>query len=281
MTILYAIFGAVLNTGNDLVYRQSAAAKPTGEIITFYFYASAACGLMGGFAALIATGMLAGSIDELLFGVALGGLSFVAYLLFLLSLTGGSASAGVTIFRLNMIPAILFANMLLMEKIGVRRGIGIALCVVSIVLLAGSGGSSKSRVSLRRSFISVGACLLGGAATFFNKVAMTEGYQPFRLLFWRFVTVTAICGIYLSVGSMWRPSKEHLKYAPLSGFFMCASLYFILEALQGGDLSVVMPITHLSFVFVALFSWIFLHEPVTPRKTVGSVLAVAVVILIT
>lgn len=280
MTILYAVLGAIFNTGNDLVYRRSAVAKPTGEIITFYFFASAASVPLAAIVAVAYTGTLTDGIGELFFGVALGGLSFGAYLALLLSLAHGSASVAVTIFRLNIIPAIILANALQMETINLKRSIAVALCVTSIILLVGGGSQKERRETLRRQLISVCACLLGGAATFCNKIAMTEGYAPSRLLFWRFLTVAVITGMYLSIGKSWHLSRDHAKYAPLSGFFMCAALYIILEALRLGDLSVVMPITQLSFVFLTLISWILLRERVTLRKGIGSALAIAVVILI-
>ena len=280
MAVLFAIFGAALNTGNDLVYRRSALGYNTGSVITFYFFAALACVVIGGPAALIRSGALASGAAEILFGAALGIVSFGAYLFFLLSLSGGSASIGVTIFRLNMIPAILLARIVLNERIDPARGIGIVFCVISIYLLAGSG-KKESKLAAKYIMLSVGACLLGGATTFMNKLAVQAGHESLHLLFWRFIAVALIGAGLLTGMRKWQPRREHAKYAPLSGFFMYSSIFFILEALARGDLSLVMPITQLSFVFVTVISWIFFGELITVRKAAGSLLAVLAVILIT
>ena len=279
MTILFAFIGAVLNTGNDLVYRKSAIGKPAAAIVTFYFFASVVSAVIGGGGSLIVSGVLAHGWEELLFGLVLGLVSFGAYLFYLLSFGGGSASVTVTIFRLNMIPAIVLAYFILDEAISVQRGLAILLFVVGIILLAGGkdrvGTPTRSQV-----FFSITGCLLGGTATFLNKVAVTVGHSPIHLLFWRFTTVAALCAAYLWVRRSWQVRREHAGYAPLSGLFMCSSIFFIMEALRGGDVSLVMPITQLSFVIVTVLSWLFFGEKVTIRKTVGSIIAIAVVILI-
>ena len=252
MAILFAIFGAVLNTGNDLVYRRSAFGLGMPTILTFYFFAAVASLAFGGVGALISSGF-ASDPREMMFGAGIGMISFCGYLFFLMSLSGGSASVSVTIFRLNMIPAIVLAALILGERIGLERGAGIILCVVSIYLLAGSDKTSDG-VSRMQILLSIGALLFGGTATFLNKVATNHDYDSFHLLFWRYVVVAIVSGIALSIMRAWAPRRDHATFAPLSGLFMSASVFFILEALSNGDLSMVMPITQLSFVFVTFVS---------------------------
>jgi drug/metabolite transporter (DMT)-like permease len=279
VALLFAIFGAALNTSNDLVYRRSAFGLDFSAILTFYFFAAISSLFFAAIGAMFNTGSLVGGANEILFGAGLGAISFCGYLLFLMSLAGGSTSVGVTIFRLNMVPAIVLAAFVLDERIGLERGTGILLCVVSIFLLAGSDKTSEG-ASVKQILLSIGACVFGGAATFLNKVAMNEGYSPFHLLFWRYVVVLLLSAVCLSVLRIWSPRRDHAKYATLSGFFMSASVFFILKALSSGDLSMVMPITQLSFVFVTIISWVFYRERISIRKVVGSCLAIVAVILI-
>jgi uncharacterized membrane protein len=61
---------------------------------------------------------------------------------------------------------------------------------------------------------------------------------------------------------------------------MLASLFFTLTALSMGEVSVVVPIASLSFIFTALLSFIFLRERLSVLKVVGIVLAAASITII-
>jgi uncharacterized membrane protein len=61
---------------------------------------------------------------------------------------------------------------------------------------------------------------------------------------------------------------------------MLVSLFSTLTALSMGEVSVVIPIASLSFLFTALLSFLFLRERLSAMKIIGIVLAAASITII-
>ena len=66
----------------------------------------------------------------------------------------------------------------------------------------------------------------------------------------------------------------------LSGLVLLLSVLFTLRAFKTGDVSVVIPIASLSFVFVAVISWTVLKEKINMARVIGVFCAVLAIILI-
>jgi uncharacterized membrane protein len=122
-----------------------------------------------------------------------------------------------------------------------------------------------------------------------NKLALNDGVSIFHLIMYRYVVVVIICAAWLAGPPLIRgrsmrdavvPTKR-LAFASAScAVLMLASLFFTLTALSMGEVSVVVPIASLSFIFTALLSFIFLRERLSVLKVVGIVLAAASITII-
>jgi transporter family protein len=290
----HAILGAVLNAANDLVYRSSSAGKDKGQVFSFYFFSSVFSAITGLVAGLIVYRGAIFDRTSLIYGIIMGVLSFLSYMLFLMSFTGDNTSIAVTIFRLNMIPAIFLAVIFLNETISLRRGIGVVLSLVCIFLIAGTpekntqnNGSGKAKVVDKNLLISIGACIFAGFINFTNKLAVNAGALHYNLLLWRFVVVSLITGFLLLKerrwelkAGQWGIDKKGIWTAFISSTLLCASIVNMLIAMKTGDVAMIIPITQMAIVIIAIISWLFLKEKMYPRKVVGIILAVVAVILI-
>lgn len=276
--VLFALLGAGLNSANDLVYWKSAIGRSVKVVYLFYFFSSLFSAVFALLSTLLINGSFVIETVDVLYGILLGVLSFCAYILFLFSFSGSNTSVSVTIYRLNLIPGIILAVIFLDETISWRRGLGVILCVVSMLLFAG-----KLRYGLAQKkplLLSLGACILGGVLNLLNKVAMLHGADSARLLFWRFLAVSLISGVILWTKRPARPVFKDIKYAMLSGLLLMLAVLSILTALKTGAVSVIIPITQMAFVIVALISWAFLGEKMTKTKLAGILCAIFAVILI-
>jgi len=278
--VLLALFAAVLNTGNDILYRKASTDKPSSNPLYFYILSSAAS-LVASLGFIIGTDKAGWHYfinRDLFYGSALGVLSFITYILYLSSFTGDNTSVSVTIFRMNMIPSALLAVFFLGETISLRRGIAIFLCLASLLLL-GSLRFGKLKDN-RHLFLSLGAFLSGGVLNIVNKLAVINGGNTFRLLFIRFTVVVVLTGIMIIVRKSGVFDRKIIIYSILSGLFLMFSIYFTLEALKIGDVTLVLPVVQLSFALIAVISWIFFKEKMHIRKIFGVIIAIAAVLLI-
>lgn len=277
--VILALAGALFNTGNDLLYRKvSLICRRTGPL-PFYLISSAAAAVIAliiNFFKLGGIGSVYFGVPDITYGIVLGVLSFVTYILYLMSFSGENTSVSVTIYRMNLIPGILLAVAFLGEVISLRRGAAILLCILSVLLLS----SFKSKLlDNRRLLLSIGAFLSGGVLNYVNKVAITHGGNSFKLLFVRFTIVAVLTSIFIVVKKAWVFDVKIVKYAILSGFVLMFSIYFILEALKTGDVGLVLPVTQLSFTLVAISSWVFFKEKASVKNLLGVVVAVCSVLL--
>ena len=66
----------------------------------------------------------------------------------------------------------------------------------------------------------------------------------------------------------------------MSGYVsaFCASLFWM-AAMTKLDLSYAYPFTSLSFILVAVFSWLFFQEPITAPKIIGILLVISGIII--
>ncbi|MRS05854.1 hypothetical protein EG832_21945, partial [bacterium] len=179
--ILLALAGAGFNAGNDLLYRKASIMNRSASLLPFYLISAVSASAIAMLFIIIKSGwaglMFFGTAD-LFYGAVLGVLSFVTYILYLSSFSGDNTSVCVTIYRMNMVPAILLAVIFMGEVIDLKRGAAIVCCIISMILLGSrhSAGPEKGR----KIMLSIGACMTGGVLSFVNKVAMIHGADSFR-----------------------------------------------------------------------------------------------------
>lgn len=281
IAVVLALSSTVFNTGNDLVFRKASIINRESGSLTFYFIAAIFSAVAAFLMNIVSYRGFSGlSIDSpvLLFGTINGVLSFLTFLFYMKSFSGENTSVSVTIFRMSMIPSILFAILFLGETISLRRGIAILACIVSVLML---NSWKIGKLPDMKYFIpSLIAFFTGGMLSLMNKVAIGKGCDAFSLILVRFIVVSILAGMLLVIQKSFHYNKKVLKYAAASGFLLVMGIYLMLESMKTGDLALVLPIGQLSFVMVVVISWLFLKEKMTRIKIIGVFMAIGSILLI-
>lgn len=281
VAILMAFGIALAVTCNDLIMsKQSRNANGEGAM-SFYFLSSVFSMIVAGLFMLVRPGGIAGfgfSSADVFFGILMGLLSFGTYYFYIRSFTKDNTTTAVTIFRMNMVPGIILAILFTGEEITLKRGLGIVACVISIALLS-SWNFKGQKMSIHLVF-SFCAMFMGATLNLVNKIAVRQGAIAFNLIFWRFAVVTVITAGILLFQKTWTMRMKTAKYTFLSGSLMVLSIFLMMSALKSIGLSQIQPIAQMALVFVAIISWLFYKEAMTPRKILGIVFAFVTVILI-
>jgi uncharacterized membrane protein len=278
--VVMALTGVVFNAGYDLINRKASIINRKSGTWTFYLMASVSSCLVALLLNVLTKGMNGFSIgrQDLLYGIVIGIISSITFILYLKSFSGDNTSTSVTIFRMNMIPSIILAVFFLGETISLRRGIAIIVCIISVLML--NSWKFGKLPDMRYLLPSLGAFLFGGILNFVNKMAVTAGCNSFSLLFIRFLVVSVIAGTFILVRKSFYFDKKVVKYAVGSGMMIIGAIYFILEGLKRGDIALVLPITQLSFILVVIISWLFFKEKMNTVKIIGIFLAIGSIFLI-
>ncbi|MBN1837920.1 MAG: EamA family transporter [Spirochaetales bacterium] len=128
---------------------------------------------------------------------------------------------------------------------------------------------------------SLAALLVVSGLNIVNKIALSSGAETLPLILYRYVVVAAIGAVVLAVRrTRLRPSPRLLKTAGASSLIMVVSLYFIFMALRLGEVSVVIPITQLSFIFTAAIAFLLLKEKPSVLKLAGIALAISSIVVL-
>ena len=282
---LYAVAGMLGNAGKDTIFKVVAGAE--GGTRTTLFY-----GLKGSIIALLSMGILLVEGKSLLhpasipWAVPLGVLTFATYTFALKSLVGGDASTSVTIFRLNFVLSTAAAALFLGEAITVRKLSGLALSLgAMLIFFAGSRGERGAQaprgVRVRANLLALGACVCASLLNITNKVALNAGVSILHLIMYRYVVVSIICAAWLAAARQsFAPTRRIAIASASCAVLMLVSLLSTLTGLSVGEVSVVIPITSLSFLFTALLSFLFLHERLSAAKIIGIALAAASITII-
>ena len=280
MSAIYALFCLLCSSGNDFVFKLFARKPRTRGIF---------CALIGLFWGVLT--LVCFKIDWsnwkviLIWGSVIGFFSIVANLLLIESM--GMQSAGVcsTIYRLNLVPVVFGAWLLLGEKVTWPQWIGIALALGAVLcfLTLPENQDSQSRKLARLGIlIVVLAALLRAAMGISYKFAFAANADEFG--------ITAVIAVYWIVGGLlyaFLREKEQIKidktlllFGLVSGVFVAGITIFMALALKVGNASVALPIAQMSFPVTFLLSIIVLKESVTRWKILGVVLSIAAVLLL-
>jgi drug/metabolite transporter (DMT)-like permease len=269
--IIYAI-GAMLFYGlADLVYKRAAVAGVKAHhfmMLQAFFFAPT----------VIIYGLVTGMLEyrpAALWGSAAGILLFVGLYQFARSLRTGSVSINAPIFRLNFTITAALAVVLLHEPITATKIAGLALALLAIWLLLGASGKVEhvSRASIAQVLVATVAMSL---ANLVYKFGMNGGATAATMM-----VAQAALFFPLSTGFAclldrgFKPPRSAWPYPAAAAWFLALALVLLLESLKRGQASVLVPISQMGFVVTAAVGILFLREPLTRRKALGLVIAVA------
>jgi drug/metabolite transporter (DMT)-like permease len=279
MEKLYAVIGMASNAAKDTLYKAVARRDGGSHILLFYGMEAACITALALPIILLILQEPLLHAASLAYALPIAALSAIAYLTALSSLVSGDASTNITIIRMNFVLTAVFAVLFRGETFTTRKLAGTALCLLAVLLFYLGG---RSRGADRRGLgLSVITAFAMASLNIMNKVALGAGASVLHLMLYRYVLIAAFCAAVLAVRRQpLVPSPRLALVAVVSAALMLTSNYFVLTALQTGDLTLVIPITQASFLFTALFSFLFLHERLDWGKIAGLAAAVAGLIVI-
>ena len=273
--ILYAIMAMVCYGLSDFIYKQAAAAAIRAD----HFLMAQAwqfCPLVILYA--LATHTLVLNLAAL-WGSLAGAFIFIGLYYFIRSLAAGSVSTNASIFRMNFIVTVFLVIAFLGEPLTFRKIAGLALALLATWLLVGVGAGTDRATNdeRRRSLIHVAVATFAfGASNFFHTVGLRHGAIPETLavaqmaLFMPLATVV----VYVADRNLRLPPVT-FKYGAAAAVVLLGATVFLLRGVAVGQASVVVPIAQMGFIVAALLGIFILREPVTIRKAIGLVSALA------
>jgi drug/metabolite transporter (DMT)-like permease len=271
--LLDALLAMVCYGLSDFIYKRAAAAAVRSDhflMAQAWFF----CPIVILYAFATHTLVL---VPAALWGSLAGFFVFVGFYYLSRSLAHGAVSTNASIFRMNFIVTVFLVVVLLGEPLTAGKIGGLALALLATWLLLGTGADRAAGKERRRSFVKVGVATLAfGASNFFHTVGLRHGALPETLavaqaaLFMPLATVV----VYIADREL-RPPPATFKYAVAAAIVLLAATILLLRGVAGGQASVLVPIAQMGFIVAALLGIFVLHEPVTLRKAVGLVAALA------
>jgi O-acetylserine/cysteine efflux transporter len=215
----------------------------------------------------------------LIAGACFGGLNY-AFMFSGIAMT--SASIGSVVAESYVVIATIFSVVFLKEKIGWKRGAGIATALLGVLIIAtGDGETVGSRNLPLGAFLIV--CGTTAEATGALFVKRIEGVKPLQLLAWMAVIGSVVSFLpavflvedhftFVSDGALW-PVVLGLLYSVLiASLFGHTSYYYLLQRVP---LSIIAPSGLLITFFAIAFGTLLLGEAFTLRMMLGAALVVA------
>ena len=224
-------------------------------------------------------GVLSWSLPYLIFAAA-AGFFFIAFWAFMRSVSLGEASVSTPIYRINFVATALIAILFLNEAMTLRKGAGFLLAGISIFLLSDFRFSRKTSQEIRGKSIlwAVVAMFSIGSMNIVWKIAAIWGLPLPMLMHSQavFFTLITFTFAYVTQGGP-RFSKDGWVYGISVGGILMLGMSCFYLALGKGEVSVVTPISQLSFVVSALMATVWMRERLNARKTAGLVMAITTI----
>jgi drug/metabolite transporter (DMT)-like permease len=224
----------------------------------------------------VATGTLA-FVAGSLWGAAAGVFIYVGFYNFAHSLRHGSISVNAPVFRLSFVITALLAVAWLAEPVTPWKAAGIALALAAVWLLLGApaGQADAARRTTRESLVRVlVATAAVGVGNFIYKLGLGAGATPASLVVAQACAVSAMATAFSArIDGGVRPVPAAFRHAPPAAVALALAFAFLVEGLQRGEASIVVPIAQMGFVVTALAGFALLGERFTARKGAGLVAA--------
>ena len=278
MAIFFALLCLISAAVNDLVFKLYARkSRSKGYFAT----------LVGVFWLLSTVWLpVASGTDwrmSLLWGGISGFFSITANLLLLEAMERLGAGLCATIYRLNMVPAVVGAAVLLNETLTAPEWCGIALAVGAVLAFLPPRGGKAGNFAMGGFLMVLAAAFLRAAMGLSYKFGLLRGADCNMIVmvnsfFW------IVGGLIYAYLREKRPSireQPHLlRYGAIAGLVTAAICLTMAAALQYGEASVVLPIAQMSFLLTFICSAWFLHEKMRWTTILGMACGIGAVLLL-
>ncbi len=300
--IILAFVTMLANSGYDIATQQNTQ-RVKGNRNEFLFVLSVVSVLISFLFCIIKGIDLFRSIN-IFYGFLCGIIAFFAYYFYLMSMYGENRTVYTIIARLSFVLSIVFSFLFFNDKVNAIKIIAIILCCTAMFVL--SLNENKNSLSLNKKPSISGilkdkyfvaallACLFLSTLNIVNKYAAIDAVDTFAVLFWRYIffSVTLLCILAYkrhkskksgeSPPIIATPKKaQFFLYAALGGVMIFISVCTLIEAMKLGDVSVVLPISQLSFVTTMFLNKLLYKEKMTRLKYAGAIIAFLSIMIVT
>ncbi len=216
------------------------------------------------------------------YGLLAGVILAVANIFLIQGLTHIDVSLGSTVYRLNTIGVVILSFVFLSETIELVKLTGIALGIVSVLLLYRGSNSNNTNQSTRLFFwLVVFASLLRAAYGVVSKAALLESADKNTIILLASIC-WIICGAFYAkyVEKRFIVTTKKVIYSGVSGVLVFCIVNFLILGLNVGEASVVVPIANMSFIIALLISVLIGTEKMDLKKIVATTFAAGSILLL-
>jgi transporter family protein len=265
--------GAMLFYGlADLVYKRAAAAGITAHqflMVQAFFFAPT----------VTAYGLATRTLEYrsgALWGSFAGFLLMISLYNFARSLRGGSVSVNAPIFRLNFTLTAALAVLILDEPLTAGKVAGLVLALAAVWLLLGTRARALLPIKTSSIMQVLVATVAMSLANLAYKLGVRDGTTAATMMVAQAAMFMPLAtGFAMIADGGIKLPRAYWRYPAGAALLLALALVLLLESLKRGEASVLVPISQMGFVVSAAAGILFLGEPLTRRKTMGLLLAVA------
>lgn len=203
-----------------------------------------------------------------------------SWLCYFRALQLGDVNKVVPIDKCSVVLTVVFAFLLLGERISLKKLLGVAGIAAGTLLMITKKDSTENTRHVKGAawlFYAVLSAVFASLTSVFGKIGIA-GVESNLGTAIRTVVVLAMAWLVVvlkkKTGLVWNIPKTEGKFIFLSGIATGASWLCYYKALQNGPASVVVPVDKLSILVTVLFSYVVFREKLTGKGTVGLVLLV-------
>ena len=266
LAVWYAIICLAFAAANDLLFKFFAGRTRSRGIFV------AVIGVVWGIYACFTLGKTPENIKAtLIWGAISGFFSIGGNLLLIGAMSKLSAGLCSTIYRLNLVPAVLGAWLILGEKISLPQWCGVVLAICAVLAFIPKN-TERGEFSWK-CFLMVltGSLMRAGMGLSYRYGFDTAGAD-------RGAVVLVNAFFWILGGILWyifferkegRPDLKTVGFGVLSGIFVTGIVVFMALSLQYGKAAVVLPVAQMSFLLTGAAGIIFLKEKFTIRTALA------------
>lgn len=190
-------------------------------------------------------------------------------------------SLGSTIYRLNTIGVVALSFIWLNEPLGLIKCIGIMAGVFGVLLLyqkGGGAGGAKAHLFLG---LAVAASALRAAYGVISKAGLLQQADAQTMLFCISATwIAGGAGYAILRERQFAITGKKIAYSVVSGILVFLIVNFLMEAMERGQASIVIPIANVSFVVAVALSVLLGMERLTFKKGLAIICAAGSIVLL-
>ena len=275
--VWYAVMSMVFAAGNDLLFKFfSRRERSIGLFCAVIGAVSAA------YCLLTLTHLPSDWRATVIWGSVAGFFSIAGNLLLIGAMKKLSAGVCSTIYRLNLVPTVLGAWLLLGENLSIMQWLGAALAVAAVLAFIPKKGSGREEFSWVCFIMVICGAFMRAAMGLCYRYGFSHGADR------EFVTLIT-CFFWVLGGAVWyflteykkvKPDWKTVNYGVLSGVLVTGILVFMTLSLQYGNAAVVLPIAQMSFLLTGAAGIVFLKEKFTIRTAAAFVCGCGAVLVL-